>query len=167
MATPGFGQLPVTNSNADVEQKLRVEHALKGSASWFILVGVLSLVNSVLGMAGAKIQFIFGLGITQVVDAISHQAGSAGQVLDLVINGMIAGVFALFWHFAKKGARWAWITGMALYLLDGLILLPFGDYLGLAFHAYVLYRLYSGFKLLPEYQRLAQPPMTGTISASL
>jgi hypothetical protein len=117
-------------------------------------------------MAGAKIQFIFGLGITQVVDAISHQAGSAGQVLDLVINGMIAGVFALFWHFARTGAKWAWITGMALYLLDGLILLPFGDYLGLAFHAYVLYRLYSGFKLLPEYQRVSQPAMTGTISAS-
>jgi hypothetical protein len=56
---------------------------------------------------------------------------------------------------------------MVLYLLDGLILLPFGDYLGLAFHAYVLYRLYSGLKLVPEYQRLTQPPMTGTISASL
>jgi hypothetical protein len=167
MATPGFEQVTGTNSNADVEQKLRLEHALKGSASWFILVGALSLVNSVLGMAGAKIHFIFGLGITQVVDAISHQAGSAGQVLDLVINGMIAGVFALFWHFAKKGAKWAWITGMVLYLLDGLILLPFGDYLGLAFHAYVLYRLYSGLKLVPEYQRLTQPPMTGTISASL
>jgi hypothetical protein len=60
-----------------------------------------------------------------------------------------------------------WITGMVLYLLDGLILLPFGDYLGLAFHAYVLYRLYWGLKLVPEYQRLTQPPMTGTISASL
>jgi hypothetical protein len=107
MATPGFEQVTGTNSNADVEQKLRLEHALKGSASWFILVGALSLVNSVLGMAGAKIHFIFGLGIPQVVDAISHQAGSAGQVLDLVINGMIAGVFALFWHFAKKGAKWA------------------------------------------------------------
>ena len=164
MATPGLGTVP-TGQNANLEQKLRLEQALKGSAGWFIIVAALSLVNSVLAMAGAKIQFIFGLGITQVVDALSHQAGGPGQVLDLVINGIIASVFALLWHFAKKGAKWAWITGMVLYLLDGLILLPFGDYLGLAFHAYALYRMYSGFKLVPEYERLNQPT-TGTISTS-
>lgn len=163
MATPGLSPAPGQSSNT--QQKAMIEHALKGSASWFIVVAGLSIVNSVLSMTGAKIHFIFGLGITQVVDAISHQAGSAGQVLDLVINGMIAGVFALFWHFAKQGAKWAWMTGMGLYLLDGLILVPFGDYLGLAFHAWALFRMYSGFKLLGEYQRLNQPA-TGAISTS-
>jgi len=45
---------------------------------------------------------------------------------------------------------------MALYLLDGLILLAFKDILGAAFHAYVLFRIYSGMKAVPVFQRLQQ-----------
>lgn len=165
MATPGLAPAP-SAENTNLEQKLQVESALKGSASWFIVIAGLSLVNSVLAMTGANLQFIFGLGFTQVVDALAHESGATGLVLDLFINGMIAGVFTLFWHFSRKGAKWAWIAGMALYTLDGLILLPFKDFLGLAFHAYALYRMYTGYKLLPEFLRLSAPPMTGTIVAS-
>ena len=166
MAAPGLAPVPDTNQTVNPEQRLQVEQALKGSASWFIMIAGLSVVNSVLGMAGAPIQFIFGLGVTQVVDALAHKGGNPGLVLDLVINGMIVGVFALFWNFARKGAKWAWIAGMGLYLLDGLILLPFGDYLGVAFHGWALYRMYAGYKLLPEFERLHRPPMMGTISAA-
>jgi len=102
MATPDFGLSPTATPAVD-EQKRRLEVALKGPASWFATVAALSVINSVLAMSGAKIHFIFGLGITQIVDALARQAGSPGYVLDLIINGIIAGVFVLIWNFARKG----------------------------------------------------------------
>jgi len=55
---------------------------------------------------------------------------------------------------------------MALYAVDGLLLLLFKDYLAIAFHAYALYRMSSGLKLLPILERLNQQSATGAISGS-
>jgi hypothetical protein len=169
MTTPGLGITPESNNNQNalVEQKVRIEQALKGSASWFLMIAGLSVVNSVLSMTETGIRFIFGLGITQVVDAVAHQAGSAGLVLDLIINGMIAGVLILFWNFARKGQKWAWITGMGLYLIDGIILLLFKDYLAVAFHAYALYRMSNGMKLLSAFEQVNKQASSGSLSSSM
>ena len=167
MADPGSSFSPSgTSPSVAVEQKARVLQVLKGPASWFVMIAGLSVVNSILAMSGAHVRFIFGLGLSQIVDALAHQAGSPGYVLDLVINGMIAGVFVLFWNFARQGQRWAWYLGMALYVVDGLLLLLFKDYLAIAFHAYALYRMSSGLKLLPILERLEQQSATGAISTS-
>src|SRR5216683_2838467 len=148
MADPGFSYTPsATSQPVAVEQKSRVLQALKGSASWFGMIAGLSVVNSILAMSGTSVRFIFGLGLSQIVDALAHQAGSTGYVLDLIINGIIAGVFVLFWNFARKGEKWAW-------------------YLAIAFHAYALYRMSSGLKLLPILERLNQQSATGAISGS-
>jgi hypothetical protein len=156
----------VATTNQDLT-RLRVEQAIKGAASWFVVIAGLSIVNSVLSMTGAKVTFIFGLGLTQIVDAIAHQAGSAGFVLDLIVNGVIAGVFVFFWNFARKGAKWAFFVGMGLYVVDALILLPFKDYLSAAFHAWALYRMYNGVKLLPVLEQLDRARATGAISSSM
>lgn len=167
MADPSYSYAPGGASPpAAAEQKLRVERALKGSASWFVMIAGLSVVNSILAVTGANVRFIFGLGLSQIVDALAHQAGSPGYLLDLIINGIIAGVFVLFWNFARQGQKWAWYLGMAVYAVDGLLLLLFKDYLAIAFHAYALYRMWSGLKLLPILDRLNQQTATGTISAS-
>jgi hypothetical protein len=168
MADPGYSY---TQGGAGqpvaVEQKARVLQALKGRASWFVMIAALSMVNSILAMSGASVRFIFGLGLSQIVDALAHQAGSPGYVLDLIINGIIAGVFVLFWNFARKGQKWAWYVGMAVYVVDGVLLLLFKDYLAIAFHAYALYRMSSGLKLLPILERLDRQAATGAISTSL
>ena len=142
-------------------QVLQLRNAINGGASWFIWVAGLSMVNSVLSVSGGGFRFIFGLGATQVVDALAHQAGQSGVVLDLLINGLLAGLFVLFWHFARNGQKWAFMVGMALYALDGLILIPFADYLGVAFHAYALWRIYGGFKAASQLEAL-QPAMLAT-----
>lgn len=168
MASPALGVSdPSANQTAMIAQKLRIEQALKGSSSWFVIIAVLSLVNSVLFMTGASIHFIFGLGFTQIVDAIAHNAGGAGVVLDLIINGVIGAVFVLFWNFARKGEKWAWLAGMGLYVLDGLILLLFKDFLSVAFHGWALYRMSTGLKLLPTMEKLKQSSANGTISSSI
>ena len=119
MSGPGFGlsgtpQPSIANA---LEQKLRAERVVKAGANWFITVAVLSMINSVLSMSGAGIRFIFGLGIAEFVDALAHQAGQSGFALDLIINGFVAGVFVIFWNFARKGQQWAFLVGMALYVL--------------------------------------------------
>ena len=167
MADPGQSYTPSgTSQSVAVEQKARVLQALKGRASWFVMIAGLSVVNSILAMSGASVRFIFGLGLSQIVDALAHQAGSPGYLLELIINGIIAGVFVLFWNFARKGQKWAWYLGMAVYVVDGALLLLFKDYLAIAFHAYALYRMSSGLKLLPILERLERQSATGAISTS-
>jgi hypothetical protein len=146
MSTPGLGlsgnpQPSIANA---VEQKLRAERVVKAGANWLITVAVLSLINSVLAMSGSGFHFIFGLGIAELVDGLAHQAGQSGVALDLIINGFVAGVFVVFWNFARKGQQWAFVVGMGLYALDGLVMLYFKDILAVAFHGYGLYRIYSG-----------------------
>jgi hypothetical protein len=158
MSTPGFGLSGVPQSSLTnlVEQKLRAERVVKVGAGWFLTIAVLSMVNSVLSMSGASIRFIFGLGIAEFVDALAHQAGQTGLALDLVINGFVAGVFVLFWSFARKGERWAFMAGMALYVVDALVMLYLRDVLAVAFHAYGLYRIYTGMSAIPALQKLQQ-----------
>src|SRR5437588_84334 len=158
MATGGLGMgtAPASAPSNLLEQKLRAEAVVKAAAGWFLWVAALSVVNSFLSMSGSGIRFIFGLGAAQIIDALAHQAGSSGVVLDLIINGFVAGVLLLFWNFARKGEKWAFIVGMALYAVDGLILLSLKEVLGTAFHAYALYRMYRGIAVIPVLQRIEQ-----------
>jgi len=157
MASGGFGSVTSTSpSSALVEQKLRAEQLVKNGAGWFLAVAGLSLINSVLAISGTRFSFIFGLGITQIVDAIGRQSGATGSTLGLIVNVFIAGIFVFFWNFARKGEKWAFLVGMALYAIDGLILLPFKDYLSAAFHAYALFRIYGGMQGIPALQQLRQ-----------
>jgi len=141
-------------SSVLIEQKLRAEQIVKSGAGWFLAIAGLSIVNSVLTMSGARFHFIFGLGITDFVDVIGRRSGDTGITLAFVVNLFIAGFFAWFWHFGRKGEKWAFLTGMALYVMDALLLIPFRDLLGLAFHAYALYRIYSGMQGIPVLQEL-------------
>ncbi len=53
MGDPGFSYTPsATSQPVVVEQKSRVLQALKGSASWFVMIAGLSVVNSILAMSG-------------------------------------------------------------------------------------------------------------------
>jgi hypothetical protein len=148
MSTTGLGMSPDPGSI----QRQQLQMVGKSAASWFLWIAGLSMLNSVISSFDGNWHFLFGLGITSIVDAVSHQAGTTGIVLDLVINGFIAGIFLLFWYFAGQGQKWAFYVGMGLYLFDGLILLLFHDYLGAAFHIWVLYRLYQGLSLVSRVQ---------------
>src|SRR5437763_3078791 len=57
-------------------------------------------------------------------------------------------------EFRPQRREMAFIVGMALYAVDGLILLSLKDVLGTAFHAYALYRMYRGIAVIPVLQRI-------------
>jgi hypothetical protein len=45
----------------------------------------------------------------------------------------------------KIGPPWAFVLGLAIYVLDGLIFLVFQLWFPLAFHVFVVYSVYRGF----------------------
>jgi hypothetical protein len=113
----------------------------------------LSIINSIIILVGGNINFLVGLGITQLIDGIS--IGIVREIApdaELVIRGvafildlLIAGIFVIFGILAKKH-KWAFIVGMIVYALDGLVFLLAPDFLSIGFHLFALYGLYSGLR---------------------
>lgn len=102
----------------------------QSGAKWFFLIAVLSVVNF-FASAGNTV-FVVGLAV--------------GIVFPGVGTVVAAGAFALLGFFAWKGHSWAFIAGMILYAGDAALFAFLGVWLAVAFHAYVLFRLFVGLK---------------------
>jgi hypothetical protein len=153
----------------------RQRAALISGAGWFYWIAGLSLVNSFINAVGGEWQFLIGLGITQIVDALAmgiaaEAAGDGALVIKAVafaINLAIALLAVVFGIFANRRKAWAFITGLALFLLDGLILLMVQDWLGVAFHifaAFCIFRGYSAMRKLDELEIRTEQPTPAPIS---
>ncbi len=119
---------------------------LKSGAAWFYWIAALSLINTLVLLAGGSFRFIFALGITQVMDSIGFESGPAGKAMVFVANLVIAGAVAAFGHFGSKGKLWAFIVGMTLYSLDGVLLLLAGRWLDAGLHIVVLFFILKGMR---------------------
>ena len=102
------------------------------------------MLNSVVVILGGSLHFVIGLGVTAPIDLKAREMGVVGAVLDLLINGTIAGIFWVLGNLAGKRIRWAFFAGMTLYGLDGLLLLAANDILSVAFHAYTIFAIWRG-----------------------
>lgn len=122
-----------------------LEAEVRAGASWYYWVAGLSVINTMFSVFGAGIQFLFGLGITQVADAFGQELQGGGKLVALLVSLIAAGVLVLFGVFANKRQTWAFAVGLPLYALDAVILLLFRHWIGVAFHAYVIFRLVRGF----------------------
>ncbi|MEZ5429025.1 MAG: hypothetical protein R2747_22455 [Pyrinomonadaceae bacterium] len=122
---------------------------MRNGGSWFYWIAGLSIVNSLIVTFGGNWGFFLGLGITQLIDSlfagVAQGTGvGAFQWGALAINLVISGVFAGFGYFARRGASWAFILGIFLYILDALLYLTFGGYLAFAFHLFALFFMVKG-----------------------
>jgi hypothetical protein len=136
---------------------------MRRGAGWFLTIALLSGVNSVLQISDAKIRFIFGLGITQVVDAVAHQMGQGGTFVIVVVDGLFIIMLILCSRWAKTGSQGAFLGGMITYALDGVLLLLFSMWLNAAVHAYALWMIWQGYSAsreLAQMQQAAQPGLS-------
>ena len=131
---------PATGELAELDKRL------KSGGSWFYWIAGLSLVNSIVAFSGSGYGFIVGLSITQVIDSLLQSAGGGARAIALALDVIAAGVFVLFGVFACKRHAWAFIVGMVLYAGDTLLTMVLGLWLGVAFHAWVLFSLFIGLK---------------------
>jgi hypothetical protein len=134
-----------------------LEQRLLSGANWFYWIAALSLINSVIILANGSWSFIVGLGVTQIVDGIAQgiaaEAASGATAIKAVafaVDCCVAGVVALFAFMAGRRQSWAFIVGMVLYALDGLLFLLFGDFLSVGFHAFALFGIFGGYRALRE-----------------
>jgi len=131
---------------------------LKSGASWFYWIAGLSIINTVISFTGGSWHFIFGLGITQVFDAFGRTMGSSGPLAALMLDLGAAGVFVFCGVFANKAKTWAFLLGMALFAADALIFVLGQDWLGVGFHAFVLFCLFKGFSACRQLNQAASGP---------
>ncbi len=124
--------------------------ALHKGANWLFLIAGLSLVNTVIMVSGSNWMFLGGLGITTIASAIAVKSGTGVQLVALLINLWAAGLYIALGLFARKGHKWAFITGMIFYAVDAIPVLLIQLWLMLAFHGFVFYRLYQGFSSCNE-----------------
>ena len=123
---------------------------MKSGANWFYWIAGLSLVNSAIYAFGGDISFILGLGVTQMIEGVTDAAIAEGlpsllKGVAIVINLIITGMFALFGYYANKGVAVAFIVGIGLYILDGLLYLAVGSILAAGFHVFALFFIVRGF----------------------
>lgn len=147
IGTPGV-IAPATPATATMD--LATASKLKSGASWFYWIAGLSLINTIAAFSGSDWRFIVGLGITQVFDALGNEFGGAGKVIVLLLDLFVAGMFIAFGVFANKGHLWAFITGMVLFALDGILFVLAQEWIGVAFHAFVLYCFFRGMQACRE-----------------
>ena len=169
MSSTGVAPAPVSanSSQAAVEQKLRLQAKVRTGAGWLMAVAAFSVINSVLVISNANLHFIVGLGITQITDGMGKSTGSAGASAGVIVSLFMAGIFALFWKFARQEQQWAFITGMVIYALDGLIFLGFGIFLDFAFHLYALYCMFLGLKALTQLHKLNASSSNFAVSSTI
>lgn len=139
-----------------IHLRIRKAQSVRSGSGWFYWIAGLSLVNSVAILSGTTWNFLAGLGITQVVDAIAVGAtkgsqgglGTAVKLIAVFLDLLIAGTFVLFGMQSRKGHRWAFSMGLILYSLDALILLAFQGWFGFFFHLWALFGIWTGYQAL-------------------
>jgi hypothetical protein len=143
-----------------VQRRLMLDSKFKGGANWFFWIAVLSLVNTIVVLAGSHWSFVVGLGVTQIIDSIAvaltrdTSSKTLGMVVALALDVFVAGFFLLFWLFAHRKHVSAFLLGMTLYAADGLLFAWVEDWLSVGFHCLVLYWLFGGLKACRDLMRL-------------
>jgi hypothetical protein len=149
------------------QTRLALEAQSRNGANWFFWIAGMSLVNPLVGLFGGQWGFVIGLGITQVIDAMLTlgDGSTASRLVGPVLTAAVAAVFIAFGHFAREGRRWAFIAGIALYVLDSLLFVLVRDVLAIALHAFALYCLVKGLRAKDQLDRLPRPATVGLRTA--
>ena len=138
-------------NNLDNVRHAELMQSYKSGANWFYWIAGLSIITSLITFFGGGWQFIFGLGITVIIDGMadaisSEGGGDAPKVVALILDLLVTGLFVGFGWLASRKMLGAYIVGMVAFVLDGLLSLIAQDWLSVGAHALVLYWLFRGFQ---------------------
>lgn len=137
------------NNYNDYGQHAELSQRFRSGANWFYWIAALTLVTSIISLLGGGWRFFLSLGVTQLIDVIAILAadswGDATKVIALVLDIFITAMFAGFAFLASKRLLWAYVAGMVVFLLDGLLSLVFVDFIGIIVHGFVLFVMIRGF----------------------
>lgn len=137
------------NNYDDYGQHAELAQRFRSGANWFYWIAALTLITSIVSLLGGGWRFFLSLGITQVIDGLAvgtaQSLGEATKVVAIVLDIFITAMFAGFAFLSNKRHLWAYVAGMVVFLLDGLLSLLFFDVIGIIVHAFVLFLMVRGF----------------------
>ena len=122
------------------EESAAASPAVRSAARWFWWIAGLSLVNIFMSQSENGANFVAGLGLTSIVDAMFATNPSTGYAIDAAILGF----FVVVGLQGLKGKLWAFYAGVAVYILDALIFLLAQEWIPVAFHGLVIYFIVRG-----------------------
>jgi hypothetical protein len=163
MSSLGLSSAPDPLPTATAAVQAEIVTALHKGANWLFTIAGLSVINSISMASGGQWTFLGGLGITQLAAAIAIRQGTGTQLVALIISLWAVAFFICLGIFARKGQKWAFITGMALYAADALIVLLLQSWIMLLFHGFVFFRLYQGYSSSKELHAFDKPTAAGTM----
>ncbi len=136
--------------------------ALHRGASWLFWIAGLSIVNAGIFLTGSTWTFLGGLGITYVAAIVAVKAGSTQiALIAAFVTVWATAFFACLGYFGRKGQQWAFITGMALYAVDAVLVLYLQAWIMLLFHGFVFFRLYQGYTSCQQHHAFDKRPGVG------
>jgi hypothetical protein len=146
-----------------------LEQRYKSGARWFFWIAGLTILTSVVSLFGGGFAFFLSLGTTQFIDGVAKglapEFGDTTKIVGLILDILVAAVFALLGWFALKRHLWSFVAGMVLFVLDALLLLVFQIWISFAFHLLVVFWIFKGFQaarklsdLEGERQLIPPPP---------
>lgn len=142
----------------------RLAAQARNGANWFYWVAALSVINSIISLSGGSVSFLAGLAIPQVADAYAAHLGFVGPYFSIGTDLLFAFFFCGFGYLTTHGSRAAFIAGMVLYVLNGAVYLLVSAWLPLAFHGFVLFQMFTGWKARQKLARLRaeSTPLAGS-----
>ncbi|MCP4574392.1 MAG: hypothetical protein GY838_18715 [bacterium] len=153
----------MTTTTPETDRLAKLANRAQGGANWFYWIAGLSLLNSLVALFAGQWNFIFGLGITQVLDALAQGlADGAGSAWAIKAGGLLFSIgalstYVLFGWLANRGKTAGYVIGMVFYALDGGIFVVAGDLLGAGFHAVALALMGRGLHAHRQLRKLADP----------
>lgn len=139
-----------------------LERRMASGADWFFWIAALSVANLVTPYLG--FYFMFGtLGMVEWISRLAWESSANGGAMAMAARIAIAGVLCVFGIFGRKGQRWSFIAGMAIYALDG-VLLALADsssisgWLNIAFHVFALLGIFAGLKACNQLKAIGNTP---------
>lgn len=147
-------------------QSIGVQKAYKNAGSQFYWIAGLSLVNTLAQVFNVGFYFVAGLGITQLIDGLAFLFAEDSPELRGILLGVglfldfgILAMIALLGYLATRGYVWPVVAGLVLYALDALLVgLLFRDFMGLIFHLFFLWQIWSALRALRYWRNLGQKP---------
>ena len=159
---------------AIAKRMLALENQIKGGTRWFFWIAGASVVNSVIFFAGGSLTSIFGLASNWYIDslvlALARQYGSGpGSVIRVVgfcLDLFIASIFAISGVLGRRRSNRVVVIGVALYALDGIVFLAFGNWIAVIFHVIALAGLWRGLRAINNLVELEKSQSTGDIASA-
>jgi len=129
----------------------QVKYNSNNSYVWFYIIGILSMLNTIILAIHTGYRFIFGLGITQIMDTFTFLITSNYKTVAIILSFIIAGIFIILGYQARQKKQGAFLAGLILYGLDSIIFIAAMDLRSSIFHLFVFIILIRGYiKLTAE-----------------